>query len=78
MHLPHVSSMSKILVQKTPQIKLPTQTQKMSTRVLTSAENLKLLEEKQKKKEEELRLKEERKMERERKRKEKAEKKNRE
>ena len=61
----HMSTMSCILKSKTKEIKLPKPKQCSSTRVLTSSENLRMLEEKQRKNEEELMAKEKRKQERE-------------
>ena len=57
--------MSSLLAQKTHEIKLPKMNQNTSARVLTSTQNLKILEEKKKKKEEDLKAKEKRKFERE-------------
>ena len=67
--LSYNSLMSKMLSQKIPEIKVPEVT-KTTARVLTSAEHLKLLEEKRRKKEEEMALKEERKLQRQKKKEE--------
>ena len=61
-------SMSQTLSQKSLEIKVPDTSHKTTARVLTSIENLQILEEKKKKKEAELKLKNERKLEREKKR----------
>ena len=71
-HLPRASAMSTLLSEKTREIKLPKMNQNTSARVLTSAQNLRLLEEKKKKKEEDLKAKEKRKLEREEKKNQKA------
>ncbi len=61
---PH-SSLSKLLRSTTPKYKLPQLEPKNSARILTSAESLRILEEKQRKKREEAAKKEERKAARE-------------
>ena len=69
--LPRTTALSKVLSHPEPQLKPPVMQPKSSARVLTSLENLRALEEKERKKMEEQKLKEERRRERERKRQEK-------
>ena len=69
--LPRTTTLSKVLSHPEPQLKPPVMQPKSSARVLTSLENLRALEEKERKKMEEQKLKEERRRERERKRQEK-------
>jgi len=62
---PPQSSLSKFLGSSTPKYKLPAKEPKNSARILTSAESLRILQEKKQKKEQEAARKEERKMARE-------------
>ena len=69
--LPRTTALSKVLSHPEPQLKPPVMQPKSSARVLTSLENLRALEQKERKKMEEQKLKEECRRERERKRQEK-------
>ena len=65
-HLSYRSTFSTFLKKKVPEVKVPNRTAKATSRVLTSAQNRKNMEEKRVQKEKEKAIREDRKAERER------------